>query len=587
MKKPVRLLIIALVLILVGGLLASLVQTDFGNVKVRDIRFVGSNGTVMSALLYVPKGVTAKNPAPGIVAIHGYINSRETQDGFAIEFARRGYVVLTPDQTGHGYSDGPAFANGFGGPDALAYLHSLDIVDKNNIGLEGHSMGGWAIGVAAGILPDDYKAMVLEGSSTGTFGAPDGTTTFPHNLALVYSKFDEFSALMWLTDVPGNIGKGQKLQTLFGTTSEVKPNTLYGSIADGTARIWYQPISTHPGDHISTAAIGDAISWFQQTLQGGNNLPASNQTWYWKEIGNLIALIGMIMLLFPAGELLLQTKFFTELVEVPAPSRGATGAGWWVAAILFVVIAPLTFLTFTQIGANLKWTVTALFPQDINNSIIIWTTLIGLIDVVLFLIWHFLLNHKAQATGDNYGLTWNQKLKWSKIGKSFLLAFLIVFTGYAALMFSDYFFKTDFRFWVFAVKLLDPLQLRITLSYIIPFIFIFFMDAVLVFGELRRSNITLAKEMWLNEALYVLGYIALLLVQYIPLLAGGTLFNASGTNVPLYSIVAFQLLPIMTIAALVSTYFNRKTGHIYVAAFVVGMLVTWIVVASTAIQFAF
>ena len=56
---------------------------------------------------------------------------------------------------------------------------------------------------------------------------------------------------------------------------------------------------------------------------------------------------------------------------------------------------------------------------------------------------------------------------------------------------------------------------------------------------------------------------------------------------PLYSIVAFQLLPIMTIAALVTTYFNRKTGHVYVAAFTVAMLVTWIVVASTAIQFAF
>jgi len=33
--------------------------------------------------------VTKENPAPGIVAIHGYINSREMQDGFAIEFARR------------------------------------------------------------------------------------------------------------------------------------------------------------------------------------------------------------------------------------------------------------------------------------------------------------------------------------------------------------------------------------------------------------------------------------------------------------------------------------------------------------------
>jgi pimeloyl-ACP methyl ester carboxylesterase len=587
MKKPVRLLIISLVLIFVGGLLASVIQTNFGSVKVRDIRFMGSNGTEMSALLYIPKGVTAKNPAPGIVAIHGYINSRETQDGFAIEFARRGYVVLAPDQTGHGYSDPPAFGNGFGGPDSLAYLRSLDIVDKNNIGLEGHSMGGWAIGDAAGAFPNDYKAFILEGSSTGTLGAPDGTPTYPKDFALVYSKFDEFSQLMWLTDVPGNIGKGQKLQTVFGTTSEVVPNKLYGSIADGTARIWYQPTTTHPGDHISTTAIGDAVGWFQQTLQGGNNLPPSNQIWYWKEIGTLIALIGMIMLLFPAGELLLQTKFFSGLVEMAAPSKGATGAGWWIAAALFIIIAPLLFFPFSQVPANLKWSVTAIFPQDINNSIIAWTTLIGVIDVVLFLLWHFVLNRKTQANGDHYGLTWNQKLNWSKIGKSFLLAFLIVFTGYATLIFSDYFFKTDFRFWVFAIKLLDPLQLRITLSYIIPFIFIFFMDAVLIFGELRRANISVAKEMWLNEALYVLGYIGLLLIQYIPLLAGGTLMNASGANVPLYSIIAFQFLPIMTIAALLTTYFNRKTGHVYVAAFVVAMLVTWIVVAGTAIQFAF
>ncbi|MHB8626929.1 MAG: alpha/beta hydrolase family protein [Aggregatilineales bacterium] len=133
---------VALLLVFGGGFLAFETQTAGGTIKIRDIRFVGTNGTIMSALLYIPKGVTAKTPAPGIVAIHGYINSRETQDGFAIEFARRGYVVLALDQTGHGYSDPPAFANGFGGPDGLKYLRSLDIVDPNNIGLEGHSMGG-------------------------------------------------------------------------------------------------------------------------------------------------------------------------------------------------------------------------------------------------------------------------------------------------------------------------------------------------------------------------------------------------------------------------------------------------------------
>ena len=102
-RKLIIMLAVALLVILMGNLMAYMTQTDWGNVEVRDVRFEGTNGLTMSALLYVPKDVTAENPAPGILAIHGYINSRETQDGFAIEFARRGYVVLAIDQTGHGY----------------------------------------------------------------------------------------------------------------------------------------------------------------------------------------------------------------------------------------------------------------------------------------------------------------------------------------------------------------------------------------------------------------------------------------------------------------------------------------------------
>jgi len=114
--KPRNTLILALLMILAGDVLAWAVQTSGGQTQVRDVRWVGSTGTGMSGLPYIPAGVTASNPAPGILAVHGYINSRETQDGFAIEFARRGFVVLAIDQTGHGYSDPPAFRNGFGGP---------------------------------------------------------------------------------------------------------------------------------------------------------------------------------------------------------------------------------------------------------------------------------------------------------------------------------------------------------------------------------------------------------------------------------------------------------------------------------------
>ena len=105
--KPRWWLILAgMVIVLAGGILAQTVRTA-GGTAVTDVRFSGTNGTVMSALLYVPINATPATPAPGILAVHGYINSRETQDGFAIEFARRGYVVLSIDQTGHGYTHAP------------------------------------------------------------------------------------------------------------------------------------------------------------------------------------------------------------------------------------------------------------------------------------------------------------------------------------------------------------------------------------------------------------------------------------------------------------------------------------------------
>ena len=93
-RGGIWLAIIGILLILAGAWGAMAVRTA-GGVSVRDIHFAGTNGTRMSALLYVPKGASAATPAPGILAVHGYINSRETQDGFAIEFAKMAYSMVT------------------------------------------------------------------------------------------------------------------------------------------------------------------------------------------------------------------------------------------------------------------------------------------------------------------------------------------------------------------------------------------------------------------------------------------------------------------------------------------------------------
>ncbi len=582
------LLIIAMALVFVGGALAGYVQTDGGNVQVRDIRFVGSNGTLMSALLYVPKGVTDKNPAPGIVAIYGYINSRETQDGFAIEFARRGFVVLAPDQTGHGYSDPPAMVNGFGGPDSLRYLRTLSFVDPTNIGLEGHSMGGWAVAIAAGVYSTSYQSIVLEGSSTGTYGAPDGTPTWPRNLALVFSQYDEFSQLMWGSQTARGIVDTQKLQTLFNTTSAVVPGQVYGSIADGTARVLYQPATTHPGDHISTAAIGNAISWFQQTLKGGNTLPASDQIWYWKEIGTLIALIGAIMFIFPFGALLLALPFFSSLRRPVPGGKGMGGIGWWVAAALTILIPAVTFYSFQHFSDD-HFIPNAIWPQSITNGVATWALGGALITIVLFLVWHFGMNRRAGGTFADYGVTWpGRGIIWSQIGKSVLLA-LSVFSGfYLLLVLSDWAFKTDFRIWVVAVKQLDPTQLRIYLAYVLFFILYSVVVGLALHGELRGGPagdkpVSLARAMWVNLGLMIGGVVLLLLFQYVPLFLNDVLGNTSES---LLGIVAIQFLAVLGIVGLISTYFYYKTGRIWTGAVINGLLITLIVVAGTATQFA-
>jgi pimeloyl-ACP methyl ester carboxylesterase len=567
--------IAGVILILAGGLLAYFTQTS-GGIRIEDVRFKGAKGNTMSALLYIPPNATAQTPAPGILAVHGYINSRETQDGFAIEFARRGYVVLAIDQTGHGYSDPPAFANGFGGPDGLAHLRSLDFVDKANIGLEGHSMGGWTVLAAATAMPNDYKSMVLEGSSTGKPFAADGTPSWPRNVALVFAQYEEFSDLMWGVERARDVTQSPKLQALFGTQTAVEPGKVYGDIAQGTARVLYTPAMTHPSEHISHEAIGYSLDWFAKTLQGGTPLASTDQIWFRKEIGTLIALIGFVALLVGVFDGLLEAPMFSHLrlpvvADSSAPAQVAASDGRWTAAfVLSAFIPALTYYPAFALGGTLV-TPSAWLPQGITNQILDWAVINGLIALALMPF--------APKRASRVGI----------IGPSILIALATVIVGYAALWLADIAFKIDFRFWIFALKLMNAKQFLIFLIYLVPFTAFF----VIALHVLHRNFSTMAAgrgALYLTNILAMtLGFIVLLGLQYGTLWLTGKLFNplADPGFVPLSTIVAIQFVPLLAICAIIATFTWRRTGSSLPGALICGMIVTWYVVAGTATQAAF
>lgn len=138
-----------------------------------------SDGLTIRALLTVPTTPKPKDGYPVVIFNHGYIPPTEYKTTeryltYVDGFARNGYVVLKSDYRGHGSSEGnpegayfsPAYT-----VDVLNGLNSikqLDYVDKNNIGMWGHSMGG-SITQRIVVIDPSIKAAVIWGGVVGSY----------------------------------------------------------------------------------------------------------------------------------------------------------------------------------------------------------------------------------------------------------------------------------------------------------------------------------------------------------------------------------------------------------------------------------
>jgi pimeloyl-ACP methyl ester carboxylesterase len=556
MKRAWKLIVGALLVI--AGSVASFAVMTAGGVDVRDVRIPMEDGGALAAHLYVPPNATPETPAPAVLAVHGYINSRETQSGFAIELARRGYVVLAPDQPGHGFSDGTALSAGFGGPAALAWLIEQPFVDRENVGLEGHSMGGWASVAAAAAHPHAYESLVLVGSATGPGYAPVGDSVFPRNVGVVFSRWDEFAQLMWGVENAADVGTSEKLQRLFGTTVRVEPGGVYGAGSAGTARWLAMPATTHPGGHLSREAIGYTVSWLNATLEGEReDPPPGRQVWFWKEAGTLVALIGGVILLLGMVDFLVSQPRFAHLRQVGLGARERPERGWWVTLLIASVLPAVTYFPLTALGVMIPANV--LLPQGITNQIVVWALGNGLLAMPLV-------------------LRGRRPLE-AHVGAKVAVAALSVGVLYAVVLLAGRVLESDLRFWVVALKLMAWHHVPAFLAYLIPFTAFFYVTQ-------RAFHETLSLEWAGPERQYAVGIVAnaggfalMLAGIYAFLFATGHL---PGFADPLFTIVAIQFVAVLALVGLLAVFTWRRTNGPLLGAVVCGLLITWYVVAGQA-----
>ncbi len=607
------LLWVSLALILLGDLGAWYFQTDGGRIDVVGIKLPTENGQWITADLYRPQGATEKHPVPMVVLCPGFERSKESLDSYSIELARRDVAVLTIDPYNQGASSSThqkrsASVEGYGVIPAVEYVYdtpNLNYVDRTRIGAAGYSAGGNAVIQAASVFGgrpvQARRARASESKRPTAAGAEVPPVRPPSKLAAVFVGGYVLSLTPEvLASVNSSVGMDYAehdegaYRNVNGTAdmrlapealrlvnsgldrdkqvSEVQIGRAYGDPAKRTLRIVYNTrANIHPFLPYDPRSVAHLIDFFSTTFGLTPSIPFSNQTWFFKELATLVALVGSLLFLLPFTSLLLRVPAFSGLANpvpppLPKPSSGGKWVFWAVFALsaalacwLFVPMIRATAALFPAASASQQ---TWWFPQRMNNAVLLWAVANGAIGIGIFFLNYILFGKKSGTSPDMWGI----RTTAGELARTLGLA-LAVFGAYYALVFASYgIFHTDFRFLFISAAASFPVRMLLVALEYLPLFFVFYLANSIRVNSASRFE---GQSEWASMLIMGLGnsvgLMAILAIQYGNLGFSTTVF---WTNEWIYMDLLFGVIPMMFILPYFNRFFFRMTGRVYLGPMV-------------------
>ncbi len=604
-RKNLIFLIVMVVVISLSAVMADQIESSFGKVDVSIVEIEDPDGNIIVAKLFRPKEATAENPLPAVLNMHGYQNDKDVQGPFSIELARRGFVVLAPDALGHGDSLGGLNLGGWfadptyvmGNETALAWLIEQPFVDAEHIGVTGHSMGGMNAVKLPALFPENVKAVVQQASSPGSPELP--------NLLMLQARYDEFVGFRENQFRTEELTSSETRLAALGLEGPVEWDTTYGSFEDGTARRMAYINMDHHLLPLMNKSVAEAADWFRLALKGGEGgsmwIDPTKQVFMLKELFGFITLLGTLVTLVPATNLLLSTNFFAPVVQ-PIPNRYTAGKkDWWKLATINMLIGGILYPLTTQYG-GIATKIETWFPwakMEMANGVAAFFLANAVVALVLFIFW-FRDKKKEGVTLYDMGVTYGEeenKMNWGILGKTILLAVILFLWMY---LFSGLFQITigqEFRFaWPYMRLFSSGQRIGFFFIYLIPALLFFLINGGLfLFGQARMKEYeTPAKTqwMWWLKVVYamVTGLFLVWCFQYLPWFLGGagpgfetiTFFQMDLSQfTSMWPLMLFVYVPEFIILFWFHTWFFRKTGKIYLGALVIASIATWFMTAGS------
>ena len=600
-------LVVSLVLILLSAVGASAVQTSGGDVEIKDMSWETSSGRDLSALLFKPDTASEGAPAPAIVVSHGWWNNREMQDANYVELARRGFVVISIDMYGHGNSsplpNGDFATGGTGMYDAVKLVADLPYVDTDKIGVSGHSNGARAANYSVGLDNASETALIssvfLVDNEAVYKDKDNGDNYFNfygnRDVGLVADKYDEFFFRTYNAE-----GEAKTAPRDFLTTANARsflnfgeePSTLAGDPQVGhyytrviddkeSKRVIYTPSETHPWGTISKTTVASQLDFFEDVFGAPSPLASGNQVWQVKEGFTALGLVGFGIFLVSVTGVALASPRFAASRQPPAPAVRASkreSLWFWGGLAASVVFSGLSYVILskseTVSGIALNST-PSVFTQGAVYFIGLWAAINGIFTLLILS-----LAYLAGGRKDGFDLRSSGVLPGiRRFVNGLVLSILVVSLSLMLLFIVDYIFKTDFRWWVVAVKAFDSDMLPLVFLYL-PFFLIYYVANSISINSFSRY--ALFGRDWINTAVLALANsfapIVLVIVQYATFASTGELVPGFGG---IFSIWLIPVIAILFVAAVISRKIYMATGNPYIGGVINALLVTVISVTNT------
>ena len=490
-----------------------------------------------------------------------------------------------------------------GGITAYAYLADLPYVDSSRLGLSGHSMGTWSSwSVAAAYSNTDIapKATVLQCGELFRDSAYDSENIKFNNVLLLQAKYDEFSYFRDYKNIVSDELLTSPLRLEFlglDNDSSVTPewNTTYGSFASGDARRIELLNTNHRLTTHNAHGLATALEWFDNALSLPIHIDYTQQTAMTKEWLVFVAMLCAVVAMLPFMNLLLGTKFFSDVVQ-PLPSKETikTGKQWWKGAIITMLLAFATYPFMTQLGHGLLPLPENIFRMTIGNGFVSWYLLLIIVMIVLTAI----ARKKAKKNGGDasyhsMGLATADapdKISWHLMGKCALLVVCMIALMYVLLLICEKCFMLDFRFiWPF-FRTFNSIRIGQFFVYILIFALFFLLNNSKIMASSRCEGTYesgfagFMKCWWRNALMMVGGILLIILLEYIPFFAnlgpGADLLFGSTFGGPFMSLLIL-FAPQVLVFSVLGTYAYRKTGSVYTGAFTIATLACWIVTGGS------